>query len=246
MSDVDERGYPGTHQSDGSFDGGDTAAIIGNMITLGQAEIFPMKLRLMRAMLIRPGWGLVRHPDPTKWYGKPDRFSRDQLIPILCSFVGEIPTAEVRTVFSMHKKNKFLWAWNTRKNGVMDAPLKTPDFTGPEIWALWYRVRSGPWWLRILLPILDLETLVGSIIWRWRTLNEYHKPVQYKENRVCRNHMLICLTGLKKNTTWIMRLAVWLNDWRDLIDRHRAHCQAVGEYQTAELFELEAKRQQLF
>lgn len=228
MSNVDERGYPGTDDNmTHQFDGGDTAAIVGNLIALGAAETFPMKLRLMRSMLIRPGWGLVRHPDPTKWYGKPDRFSRDQLIPILCSFVGEEIKAETRTVYAMHRKNKFLWAWNTRKNGVMDAPLKTPDFTGPEIWGLWCRIFGGPWWLKCLLLFLDLETLVGSILWR------YFQP---KTNRVTRNHMLMCLTGLKRYPTLAIRLANRINDWPELLNRWEAHCLAVGEYPTAPEF----------
>lgn len=227
MSDVDERGFPGTNQSDGSFDGGDTAAIIGNIMALGGKDPGPTSLKLMRSMLIRTD-GLVRHPDKSKWYGQPDRFSRDQLIPILCSFAGQTPTAEVRLILHHHRKNNFLWAWNKKKNGVMDTPDKMPDITGPEIWALWCRVLGGPWWLKLLLPLLDLETLLGSITWRW---------FQPDTNRVCRNHMLICITGMKTYPTLTMRLAYWLNDWKDLITKHRAHCAAVGEYQTADLFE---------
>jgi hypothetical protein len=181
----------------------------------------------MRGMLIRSE-GLVRHPDRSKWYGQADRFSRDQFIPILCSYVGQPITPEVRFIFRLHKENCFVWAWNTKKNGVMDTPYKTPDITGPEVWALWARVMGGPWWLKVLLPILDLETLVGSILWRW---------FQPKTNRVCRNHMLVCITGMKKFPSITMRLAFHLNNWPDLLQRHRAHCDAVKEYQTADLFE---------
>jgi hypothetical protein len=225
MNNVDAQGFPGTQGDDGQFDGGDTAAIVGNLIALGQAEIFPVKLRLMRSFLIRDD-GLVRHPDRSKWWGQTDRFSRDQLIPILCSFVGEIPVLEVRNTFRFHQANYFLQAWNTRGNGQMDMPAKTADFTGPEIWALWYRVRGGPWWLGLLLPLLDLETLLGAITWRF----------QPATNRVCRNHMLVCLTGMKKNPTITMRLACWVNDWADLLARWRAHVMAVQEYPTADLF----------
>lgn len=229
MSNVDERGFPGTQDNmTGQFDGGDTAAIVGNLIALGFNDaLLRMKLRLMRSMLIRTD-GLVRHPDQSKWYGQPDRFSRDQLIPIMCSFVGEPVERDCREVYRRHRAHYFLYAWNTKKNGAMDVPDKMPDITGPETWALWARIHGGPWWLKLLLPILDLETLVGSMLWRW---------FQPDTNRVCRNHMLVCITGMKKFPSITMRLAYWLNDWKDLIAKHRAHCDAVGEYQTADLFE---------
>lgn len=235
MNVVDDRGFPGTEGEDGQFDGGDTAAIIGTLMALGDpsdiAKGFPSRLSLMRAMLIRDR-GPVRHPDESKWYGQPDRFSRDQLIPLLCSYVAS-PGFEQRKLFYFHEKNNFLRAWNTKKNGVMDAPLKTPDITGPEVWALWARVNQGPWWLKVLLPLLDIETLVGSILWRFKR----------KSNRVCRNHMLVCIVGMKRYPTIVMRLAYHLNDWPDLCDRWDAHCRAVKEYPTADLFRQVVKAQ---
>lgn len=234
MNWVDDRGFPGTQGEDGQYDGGDSAAIIGNLMALGAVEsaavipgaIIPVKLRLLRSLIIKPD-GMVRHPDKSKWYGQTDRFSRDQLIPILCSFVGSIPDADTRLVFRLHRARKFLTAWNTKKNGVMDTPDKFPDITGPEVWALWCRVLGGPWWLNLLLPILDLETLAGSISWR------YFQPAT---NRVTRNHMLVCLTGMKKFPTVTMRLANWINNWPDLTARWAAHSKAVGEFPTADLF----------
>lgn len=231
MNNIDERGYPGTEGDTGEFDGGDTAAIIGNLIALGADEIFPLKLRTMRTMLIQPE-GLLRHPDRTKWWGKPDRFSRDQLIPILASFAGDNQPPDLQKIFRMHRRKWFCFAWNTKKNGVLDAPGKMPDLTGPEVWALWIRVMDGPWFLKLLLPILDLETLLGSITWRW------FQPVT---NRVCRNHMLVCIIGQKFIPTITMRLAYWMNNWPDLIDRWWSHTHAVKEYPTAILFDKAVK-----
>lgn len=234
MNCVDERGFPGAEGEDGKFDGGDTAAIIGTILSFGdpgrmsENRFGPTPFTLGRDMLIRDT-GPVRHPDTSKWYGQPDRFSRDQLIPLLCSFV-ENRNGDWRKLYYFHAKNHFRWAWNTRKNGTMDAPLKRPDFTGPEVWALWCRVMEGPWWLKCLLLFLDIETLVGSIIWRWRS-------VFGSTNRVCRNHMLVCLTGMKRYPTIIMRLAFYLNDWPELCDRWESHCRAVKEYPTADLFQ---------
>lgn len=228
MNNVDDRGFPGTEGEDGQFDGGDTAAIIGTLMALGDPSViqkeFPSRLSLMRDMLIRDK-GPVRHPDESKWYGQPDRFSRDQLIPILCSFVAAVGGGAGH-LYYFHRKNKFLRAWNTRKNGAMDVPLKPADFTGPEVWALWARVRQGPWWLKCLLLFLDLETLAGSILWRFKR----------KSDRVCRNHMLVCIIGMTRYPTITMRAAFHLNDWPDLIARWEGHCRDVKEYPTADLF----------
>lgn len=219
---VDLKGYPGTW--DGTkFDGGDTAAVVGNLMALKSPDQFKLSLGYMRSMLITVD-GPRRHWDASQWWGQTDRFSRDQLIPILCSFVGEEFAADARQLYRLHAKHFFVYAWNKKKNGVMETPDKMPDITGPEVWALWIRVHGGSFLTRLLLPILDLETLVGSITWRW---------FQPKTNRVCRNHMLVCMTGLKRFPSITMRLANWLNDWDDLLARHDAHCLAVGEYPTS-------------
>lgn len=219
---IDQDGFPGTRGEDGQFDGGDTAAIVGNCIALRDSHLDWPKLLYSRELLIKPD-APVRHPDYSRWWGRPDRFSRDQLIPILCSYVENYSHGSARLLFRLHRKRLFLTAWNTRKNGAIDVPEKSPDFTGPEIWALWIRIFQ-PWWGIIILPILDIETLIGSITWKFR------------KSRVTRNHMLVCLTGRRRFFNLTMRLAFWLNDWDTLIERWRAHCQAVGEYQTAVLF----------
>lgn len=213
----DENGYPGTIQADGSYDGGDTAAIIGTIralvpymynITCPMAQCIP-----------------IRHPDSTKWYGQKDRFSRDQLLAVLCGDLNQ-DDYNVPFIYESHKRKYFLTAWNTKGNGQMDMLDKFPDICGPEVWALWIRIMS-PWWSRVLLPLLDIQTLIGAIQWRWFT------PAT---NRVTRNHMLVCLATRSNSPTVTSRLACWINDWQDLVNRWEAHCEAVGEYPTAELF----------
>jgi len=223
MNNVDEFGYPGAEGAEGQFDGGDTAAIMGTILALVATEEYtPL---FLRGFLLTPT-GLVRHPDSTKWWGRTDRFSRDQLIPLLCSYLSHPDRRQSEWIFRRHSRNWFLFAWNTRGNGAVDMPTKTSDFTGPEIWALWIRLSNNPW-LKLLLPILDLETLIGSVLWRW---------YQPKTNRVTRNHMLICKMGMRHSPSITMRLANYINDWDDLISRWAAHCKATKEYPTAYLF----------
>lgn len=227
ISFVDDLGYPGT-VNDGVFDGGDSAAIIGTLIALNAVGKFKTELDELRSSLLHAD-GMVRHPDTSMWYGQVDRFSRDQLIPLLCSYIVDYRWREVMHILELHKKNWFLTAWNKKGNGHMDLPDKFPDITGPEVWALWIRMRvvTPRWFWDLLLPVFDLETLIGSIVWRFKS----------SKDRVTRNHMLVCLTGMRYRPTWVMRLAFRINDWDDLIGRWYGHCASVNEYPTADLFD---------
>lgn len=213
----DEHGYPGTLGEDGTFDGGDTAAIIGTFAALTCQKPFcqfPWDRKWNKPL---------RHPDKSKWYGQNDRFSRDQLIPLLCMLVEFPHSVLAEMAFKAHSMRGFLLAWNSRKNGSMDAPKKFPDLTGPEIWALWIRVWR-PRWRYLVLWFLDLELLGGSIHWKFR------------KDRVCRNHMLSLIICRRRMPTWVSKLAYWLTDFDDLIGRWKAHCEAVGEEPTWHLF----------
>lgn len=218
MKPVDAQGYPGTIGEDGTFDGGDSAAIIGTTEALG-CSISPSLLPWTNELGGRP----LRHPDTTKWYGQSDRFSRDQLIPIICAAVRDW-SFRYDDLFSAHRKRRFFTAWNTRSNGSMDASIQKPDFTGPRVWALWIRYKR-PKWARLVLWILDLESLISALHWRF-----------WREDRVCRNHMLVSITCRKYMPTLVSRLTYWVNDWDDLIERWRGHCRDTKEYDTADLF----------
>jgi hypothetical protein len=219
---IDKDGFPGTRGDDEQFDGGDTAAIIGTCLALRLSNVEGVFLPDLRRKLITED-GPVRHPDKSKWYGWPDRFSRDQLVAILCSYVTHFDQS-AETLFRHHKKKLFLTAWNSKKNHALDAPKKMPDLTGPEVWALWIRIFK-PWWWWMVLWALDLETLLGAIMWKFR------------KSRITRNHMLICIVGLSNLSTPIMDLAYCINDWDDLIERWTKHCQDAKEYQTGILFD---------
>lgn len=223
---IDSQGYPGTQGEDGQFDGGDTAAIIGTILALydqmprhlqSQGDILTIK----QDQLIKLGVP-VRHPDESKWYGQNDRFSRDQLIPSICS-VTQRDCFYREKLYQAHKKLWFLRAWNRLKNGSMSAPSKAPDFTGPEVWALWLRCYK-PWWRHLVLWFLDIETLIGAIHWLWRS------------DRVCRNQMLVIINGMRFDPTPTMRLANWLTNWPDLVNRWQGHCADVREHSTSKYF----------
>ncbi len=207
---LDENGYPGTRQWDGSWDGGDTAAIMGTVRTLVPTS------SLIEFTMDYP-WNQeydqpIRHPDTTKWYSQPWNFSRDQLVPVLCSLIlGPAREAELSRLLAAHKKRLFLSSWNG-------------DLTTLEVWALWLRILR-PWWAKLVLPVLDLETLVNTFLWRW-----------VRKDNVARNQMLVCLMIQKHSPTWVGWLAYKLLPWEDLLTRWENHCKAVGEYPTYDLF----------
>lgn len=219
---TDENGYPGTIDYRGNYDGGDTAAIIGTLMALEADYIGPGI----------PGIPIpTRHVDDTKWYGQSDRFSRDQLIPCICGIINEHNDTFKPThwLYIQHKKKYFLTAWNTKGNGAMDMPTKFPDICGPEVWALWLRYRQ-PWWARAVLWLLDVQTLIGAIQWRWFTS---------ETNQVTRNHMLVSITCKRVMPTITSRLANYINDYKDLTDRWQKCNEVVGEYPTWQLFKKE-------
>lgn len=219
---IDENGFPGATGLNGEFDGGDTAAIIGTIVAL---DPYAILMLMEKVHFLIPAGFPIRHPDFNKWYGRHDRFSRDQLIPIICAGIATgDPRGFIDLFFRAHRRRKFLTAWNTRKNGTIDAPKKWPDFTGPEVWALWIRFKN-PWWKHLVLWFLDLETLFGSIGWRL-----------FPRNNVTRNHMLVALITKAHSPTFVSKLAFRINDWADLLVRWWHHVRENQEYDTAVLF----------
>lgn len=236
------------------MDGGDSAAIVGSLLALDpKAEWSRLVPKLFPQDLSTP----VRHPNRSKWYGMPNRFTRDQMIPLLCAFIQCRHKShglwidchqEAVTLFKMHKAKWFLRAWNLYVNARYDTkeeqqikdpgtiwvePHNRPDVTGPEIWSLWIRLwrHDMPWhrrWIAwIILNILDLETLGGSIVWMFKS----------KSNRVTRNHMLVTITSRKFWPTITSRINWELADFAEWLKRWSDHCEAVGESNTAPYFD---------
>lgn len=224
---LDPQGYPGCRQSDGSFDGGDTAAILGTIMALspGLTEL------VVKPLTWACPWDVfyqqpLRHPDAKKWYGQPWRFSRDQLISILCG--GQMVNLSVDGLFRAHRKRWFLTTWNILQNdgSAKTFPANCGDICGPEVWALWIRYYA-PWWGWLVLTLLDVQTLIGAVQWRWFTPKSF---------QICRNHMLVSIVMLRRQPSLLTPLVWWINDWPDLIERWRASNAATGEFPTADLF----------
>lgn len=209
-------------------DGGDSCATAGNLIALGKNLDMPIHLYVK-------GEEPVRHPDSFEWYGRPGRFSRDQLLGLLNGLVVQHPNfQDVKSrLFKMHKKKLFITAWNRIHNWVYDTREehekksnpnvewdkmpKTPDFTGPEVWALWIRAYRF-WPFYPLLWLFDIETLIGGIHWRF-----------FRKDRVTRNHLLVTMTSKKYMPTLISFLNYYMTPRKDLLLRWKGHCETTRE-----------------
>ena len=166
------------------MDGGDTSHKVSHL-TIAQFFSFwsPLSTRvqLLRTMAIQV-WilGLIRHPDPDKWYSNPKTFSRDQFTPrvIVAALTAQFgDTTILKSYFQSHLRRLLLVAWNTQGSWNEKATFKLfgftiwedfkcPDFTGPENWGFYIR-GFRIWWLYPLLFIFDLETLVNAVIKRF-------------------------------------------------------------------------------
>jgi hypothetical protein len=233
---TDKYGLPVT----ASGDAGDSACICGTLMTVDDNYKTPNNLH----MYVNDETP-VRHPDTDKWYGRPWRFSRDQLIGLLCGLIARRNRdADVllvgHSLFQKHLLRGFLFAWNRIRNFQYEtvgehlikstpdvkwnSKPKMSDITGPEVWGLW--IRFWNWWpLYPLLLIFDLETLVGAILWRWKPKND-----------ITRNHMLIMITQKNCMPTPASWLALKLTNKNDLCERWHRYCVAVGEIDTSKLF----------
>jgi hypothetical protein len=178
-----------TKPADSVLDGGDTCA---NEFTLLYARYYKIKFLMadervaidhkLRAVYDKPSGLYVRHPDPNCWYSDINRFSRDQMRPLLY-FLG-LPIkhlgmkAHRRNLFKQHLKHLLLFTWNSKRNFQYETPeehalkstpdvkhnwaSKMADFTGPETWATWVRVlRCRALWPALL--VLDTQILITSI-----------------------------------------------------------------------------------
>ena len=159
----------------------------------------------------------IRHPSPG-WWSEPDRLSRDQATPLVISLSVFGYDGYLRGFFLSHLK-RFGFMTNTRRNGATkelhgtdkylghpedgqyDYSWKLPDFIGPEFISVYIRAFNC-WWLYPLLVICDVETLIGSLLWR------YSKKGQTD----VLNHMIVCEYANRVLPTPTGWLAKKLND----------------------------------
>ena len=122
----------------------------------------------------------VRHPSPG-WWSHNDRLSRDQSTPLVI-LLSELKLNDTLKKFYMEHMKRFFLFTNTRRNGatlenhgkrkwpghstnkdIYNYTPKIPDVAGPEFLAIYIRALDA-WYLYPLLFILDLETVIGTII----------------------------------------------------------------------------------
>jgi hypothetical protein len=235
---LDENGLPGTIQRDGSFGGGDTASMLGIILTLCDEQLISTWKHKLDFLWNEEANRPVRHPNISKPWGRTNRFSRDQMVPILCAGVRlkslGIEAPIFNKLFKVHKDNYFLRAWNTERNG--DAALPHPggaDWTGPQIWGLWLRIYK-PWWRHLFLWLFDFENLIGSLVWIYKTKTESLEEL--RKYRITANHMAVAYTGKHFCPTPISVLSYKLTPLTALILRWDAHARRSKEYNTADLF----------
>lgn len=134
----------------------------------------------------RDKYSYLRHPDRWGWWADSDRFSRDQATPLVICLGEYGHLSRLRKFFIRHIL-RLGFMTNTRRNGVWKdeaehrrkAPdwkpwnysWKLPDYCFLEFWGLYIRAFRA-WYLYPLLYICDLETLLGSIIWKYKDKDE--------------------------------------------------------------------------
>ncbi len=173
--------------SDGvTKDGGDTHA---NEFTLLYCQNVTVDNYFLYKVMCGPDGVPRRHPDTTKWYGRPNRQSRDQLIPRIC-WAAKWHKQDYFFLCGLLAPRLFLFAFNTKRNFVYDSPdehtrlstpdvpynpaWKLPDLIGPNVHAVLLRgcinhtSNSAKWPLLALiyplLHLLDLYNLVAVLM----------------------------------------------------------------------------------
>lgn len=150
------------------------------MYALGELWFKGMRPSLPMAYCIEGSW--VRYPGPGWWSDK-DRLSRDQATPLI--ILMGYTSKKLLFIFLLKHILRLGFFTNTRRNGATrlnhgtdkyaghpedgqyDYSWKLPDFITLEFIAIYIRA-CGFWFLYPILCILDLETLLSSILWKYR------------------------------------------------------------------------------
>lgn len=166
-------------------DGGDTCQRTGSAYALMAAlgcEVDDRDKPLVEGFLydldklrVAPG-RYVRHPianEPvngryTPWYGNPNNFTRDQSVVLQAAMVLLGTTKELRELFEVRKKNKFLHFNTESYDEIEEKVVKFPDIPAPIEFAQFIR-GLDLWYLRPLLYILDLQ-LLTDLYFRQRNI----------------------------------------------------------------------------
>lgn len=240
---IGQQGYPTEHN--GGIDGGDSINRMGHYHFLIEAnkkigndiaerENLPSRtycdydeqLNLFECKNSKGNYR--RHPEQTRFgiayycNGTYDGvMSRDQSIPLVISLIVMGMYKRLFLYFLRHLMRGLLFTTNTRKNDVVLNKKKLPDFTGPEFLGLYIRSNSiTAILLYPLLCIFDLETLIGSLIRRYQTIEQSDDVI---------NHLAICIFQAQNYPTPISYMALKLNKYDDMLKKLKYYCGASEE-----------------
>lgn len=200
---MDKWGLIGTDWPSG-IDGGDSSHKMSHLAIA--LYLNKMDADAVTSLAVIHKHGLVRHPDPDKWYSNPLTFSRDQFSPrvMAASFLGLVTAG--KQYFKAHLKHLLLFAWNIWPSWNEPGPFakygtnyKLPDITLFENWGFYIRLFRF-WPLYPLLLISDLETVINAIIKR------FDSDIDINNTLAAATHAtLIMPTGLGRLAVRIMR-----------------------------------------
>lgn len=169
---TDHHGVIGQIQSDGSVEGGDSINWMGHWAYHEDIPGWPVS-KIISKFEVSPG-AYVRHFDPEQtyygfgayykspWHGC---MSRDQLTGLIGMLVKHGEVMALLRMITHHMCWLMLFSYNTRTNGTKTPDWKWPDFTGPDIWAMYLRGfgKVSKLFYPILL-ILDLHLLINVVL----------------------------------------------------------------------------------
>lgn len=184
--------FIGKFQPDGSVELGDGLQREG-MLALGEqllrghrngnvvSEIYLPRLEALEHPTFK---GFYRRSIDSDWTSDFDRYSRDQATPNVCA-MGLLGLHKQLFFHLLAHILRLGFFFNIRKNGTTkenhgstyangtrtrDYSFRIPDIAGPSFWALYLRgFKMVGILLYPILCILDIELLLGTILWKYRS-----------------------------------------------------------------------------
>lgn len=228
---MDQEGWQGQIQPDGSLDMGDTAHRTGNfhfLVSLTENKNLNKELSnyasdefyKVQFDQLESKWGCYcRFPkksynlEPQHYYNEGPYLgvmSRDQTQSLIIAAGIKNDYKRILRMMVTHALRLFLFTQKSKRflsEKENDNVWRKPDFTGFEFFALY--LRAIPVFGYILYPLVllgDIETLIGSI----------GRRTWAKDDDDVANHVSICIFGMQRVWSPIMWLANKINSYEDM------------------------------
>lgn len=206
---VDEKGFIGHKQDDGSLEFGDGTARLGAFYIYRYpiGKDLKAKLDLCRIPSSSIGiWEYTRHWDRSEWWGQGQIMSRDNLIPIWIA--ATLYRTEHAEEISFLLKIRSGFCWNEKH--IWPKPTdrkKIPDYINVffrKMMETRRAVAETEYARTTWLWLYDLETLISTVI----TVLKSRKNPENTSDDI--NLQLILIFAQIVHPTWPIRLAKWL------------------------------------